>query len=141
MRVKISWSFLTVLLFALCIFHSMARPVLAAVSKTDPPSKSPLGTAGKPTSDYQGNVQNRVKAVLDNIDSTNDYEAAKKSLQSIFDETVYYARSDAPEAMREADIAASDDAHTAHGLAVWCNRADSANTIHPGYAGRIDCRL
>lgn len=47
----------------------------------------------------------RVEAVLDEVQSTGDWDAAKVAAQQLFDQAVLYTPADRPAALREADFA------------------------------------
>jgi hypothetical protein len=54
---------------------------------------------------YDKLVEARIAVVLDDLQARGDWNAARKSIAELFDQTVFYAPEDHPEALRQADFA------------------------------------
>jgi hypothetical protein len=54
---------------------------------------------------YLQYMQGQVKGMLDGLQSNNDWNAASKGLDSLFDQAVLYSTEEHPEALREVDLA------------------------------------
>src|SRR5436305_10154386 len=80
-------------------------PVLVLVTCTTALAANDAPPASAKKLTFVQSTQDRVKATLDTLQSSQDWAAAERDLHAINDQAILWAADDRPDALRESDFA------------------------------------